>query len=303
MAKKKKRKKGGRFRRIVILTAFLSLVALLVYGYACARIVHVEYADVKIKGLSPFLDGATVLFASDFKISDEADARRCSDLINELCRSKPDIVMLGGDFTQKSFLDLFKAGTSQGEAEIEARLVAARRAFFEGIKGISPPGGIFVVAGDGDARVSELASDAFLSNAACVYNAQARTSVNGMPVTVVGLSDDKTASAAGLFAGLSSDDCVIALSHDPDAYALLSTPRDSRNGNAIADLILAGHTLGGQIRAFGANLPGGYAGRFLSGAYNETGPNMLVSSGVGAEWLPLRFGSRAQVYIITLRKA
>lgn len=303
MAKKKKRKKGGKFKRFVLLTIFALLIALFAYGYACAKIVHVTYADVKIKGLDPFLEGTTILFASDFKMTDDSDAKHCAELINELCKSNPDIVLLGGDFTQKSFIDLFKSSTAQGEAEIEARLIAARRTFFNGIRGINPPGGIYVISGDSDAARSELGTDAFHANAAYLHNQQAKAPVKNRQITIVGVSDDKYAQGSSLFAGLTSDDCVIALTHDPDAYALLSTPRDPRNGNAYADIILAGHSLGGQIRAFGANLPSGWAGRFLSGLYNETGPNMLVSSGVGTEWFPIRLGSHAQVYILTLKKA
>ena len=51
---------------------------------------------------------------------------------------------------------------------------------------------------------------------------------------------------------------------------------------------------------------GAYQGDFPAGLYDEndkkTLVKMLVSSGVGTDWLPFRLGSRAQVYMVTLHR-
>lgn len=57
------------------------------------------------------------------------------------------------------------------------------------------------------------------------------------------------------------------------------------------DLILAGHTHGGQVAPFGVALvtPGG-SGRYVRGWYENDGPPMYVSRGLGMSTLPIRLG-------------
>ena len=84
MAKRKRKKKGLHLKRLLALLVLLVLAALGIYGYACSRIVHVDYVDAYISGLSPFLEGTRVLFASDFKITGEKSARDSVKLMQTL---------------------------------------------------------------------------------------------------------------------------------------------------------------------------------------------------------------------------
>jgi len=66
------------------------------------------------------------------------------------------------------------------------------------------------------------------------------------------------------------------------------------------DLILAGHTHGGQIAPFGMALvtpPG--SGRYVRGWYREDGPAMYVSRGLGTSTLPIRLGVTPE--LVTIR--
>lgn len=65
-------------------------------------------------------------------------------------------------------------------------------------------------------------------------------------------------------------------------------------GSAVSggvDLILSGHTHGGQVSPFGIALvtPGG-SGRYVRGWYRDPGPPMYVSRGLGTSTLPIRLG-------------
>ena len=131
MAKRKRKKKGLHLKRLLALLVLLVLAALGIYGYACSRIVHVDYVDAYISGLSPFLEGTRVLFASDFKITGEKSARDSVKLMQTLCEANPDIVLLGGDYTGMSLSDLFRAQTQEGRAAINDRLKSARTKGFE----------------------------------------------------------------------------------------------------------------------------------------------------------------------------
>lgn len=309
MAKRKRKKKGFHPKRFLALLVLICLVALGIYGYACSRIVHVDYVDVYISGLSPFLEGTRVLFASDFKITGERSAKDSVKLMRQLCEAKPDLVLLGGDYTGMSLSDLFRAQTQEGRAAINERLKSARETFFSGLSSLSVPGGIYAVSGDADVTVEGLYQDCALGGVTLLENATHRAVVNDSPILIVGCAYSSTfGSRAFQFSNPTDAGTVLVLAHNPDTSKQISTVKDA-NGNAEADLILCGHTLGGQVNVFGKCLmsaAGAYQGDFPAGLYDEndkkTLVKMLVSSGVGTDWLPFRLGSRAQVYMVTLHR-
>ncbi len=68
--------------------------------------------------------------------------------------------------------------------------------------------------------------------------------------------------------------------------------------NVPIDLVLSGHTHGGQVNLFGFvpfRPPG--SGKYVSGWYRETLPHLYVSRGIGTTGVPVRLGSRAEVTI------
>lgn len=309
MAKRKRKKKGLHLKRLLALLVLVVLAALGIYGYACSRIVHVDYVDAYISGLSPFLEGTRVLFASDFKITGEKSARDSVKLMRTLCEANPDIVLLGGDYTGMSLSDLFRAQTQEGRAAINDRLKSARETFFSGLAGLSVPGGIYAVSGDADVSVEGLYQDCALGRVTLLENATHRAMVNDSPILIVGCAYTSAfGSRAFQFRNATDAGTVLVLAHNPDASKQISTVKDE-NGNAMADLIFCGHTLGGQVNLFGKCLmtaAGAYNGDFPAGLYDENDKKslvkMLVSSGVGSDWLPFRLGSRAQVYMVTLHR-
>ena len=73
---------------------------------------------------------------------------------------------------------------------------------------------------------------------------------------------------------------------------------------AVTDdaLTIAGHTHGGQI-AFGRCtpvVPSRFGSRYVWGHVREDGRDLVVSGGLGCSGLPIRFGRRPEVTVITL---
>lgn len=78
--------------------------------------------------------------------------------------------------------------------------------------------------------------------------------------------------------------------HDPFVYQ-----RVNQEDRERFDLVLAGHTHGGQIRIFGL-------GPYERGGWlNDEDQPLLVSEGYGTSLLPLRLGTRAECHLIHLR--
>ncbi len=115
-------------------------------------------------------------------------------------------------------------------------------------------------------------------------------------VWIVGL-DDPFSGIARLdtaLAGVPPGIFTIALFHSPFFFDLAA---------GHANLCLAGHTHGGQVRLPFLHplwLPGG-CGRYLEGWYEENGSQMYVSRGLGMSILPVRFHCRPELAIITVK--
>ncbi|RLD26827.1 MAG: metallophosphoesterase [Bacteroidetes bacterium] len=96
---------------------------------------------------------------------------------------------------------------------------------------------------------------------------------------------------------LSLADTNIVLTHCPEHRdIILQEKRDLK-----IDLILSGHTHGGQINFFGYVYfkPIG-SGKYLKGWYKEKEPKMYVSKGIGTSLIPIRFGSRAEMVVFDI---
>ncbi|MCS6884626.1 MAG: hypothetical protein NZ558_04290, partial [Blastocatellia bacterium] len=132
-------------------------------------------------------------------------------------------------------------------------------------------------------------------------NSHERLERNGAAIYLIGVDDphlwmDDLKKA---LRGVPADACKILLAHSADIWE-----EAVRSG---VDLILSGHTHGGQVRlpllgALIANtrkIPRAYA----AGLFDLTDHTQLfVNRGLGHSTLPLRFLCRPQVAIVTLRK-
>ena len=101
-------------------------------------------------------------------------------------------------------------------------------------------------------------------------------------------------------------DYVIYAPHSPDA---LEAAREE-GADGFYDLVVCGHTHGGQVAIFGfapytSSLYGArYGNLYLSGEIEEDdGTQIIISNGVGTTWMPVRFGAPPQYHLITLRRA
>lgn len=115
-------------------------------------------------------------------------------------------------------------------------------------------------------------------------------------IWLIGLDDPLTGrpNLAQARQGIPTGAYTIALFHAPFFF-------DEIAGKV--NLVLAGHTHGGQIRIPFVKpfwLPKG-SGRFLEGWYEEKGTRMYVNRGVGMSEIPARFLCRPEIAFITLQ--
>lgn len=306
-AKKRKtaaqKKRAAKIKRRIALWIFLLIASFFIFMYVNAHFVHLEKISVKIRDYPTFLTETKILFVTDLKLSDQRDADRAIKLMKKLMKTEPEIVIFGGDFTHMRFTDAFKIQSEEGLQAVNSRLREARRRFFVELKDVSPEIRKYTVAGDGDNEIPGFREDCESGNVKLIEDWVETVPLNGSEwIYLVGFGDYAKDGGSGFkFREIPAEDVALVVCHNPESYRAVASVTDE-NGNAVADLVLAGHTLGGQINLFGHSLMGSFDGVYESGIYNEAGPNMILSGGVGTEWLPFRLGSRAEAMLITLER-
>ena len=297
---KKKAKTRGRrkFLTSVLLIALLAAGVFTLYMHACAKITRISRADVYLKDLPPAFEDTRILFISDFDIRTESDLKACKKLMQQAQALSPDILLLGGDYSADTLVDVLNGRTNPEGSSLAAE-------FLRSIADFDAPLGKFAVTGENDGDIAAL-SAAFNAGGIQYLADRCATVEKGRDMLVIaGLKEVtlKQTEYASLGRAFNGNECVIALAHNPTAYVGVRVA-EAKGGGAWADLVLSGHTLGGQINLFGRTLRSfsDEEQRTLSGWHYPNDLPLLVSEGLGCEDIWLRLGSESQVHLITLHR-
>jgi uncharacterized protein len=203
--------------------------------------------------------------------------RRALAIINA---AQPDLIVITGDLTHH--------GSDPGVVE----------AFLSGLHARS---GNFLVWGNHDHRQG-VADDwgpaaARRAGFTLLTNGNRRIDTPAGRIAIAGLDDPVTGhdNLKAAMAGVPRRDFCILLSHSPEVARDL--------GNWDIDMVLAGHTHGGQVRLpwVGALWVPAGTRPYIEGWYDVGGARLHVSQGLGWSYLPVRFFCRPRIDLITLR--
>jgi hypothetical protein len=230
--------------------------------------------------LPPAFDGYKILFLTDLHL-DGLDG--LTEKAIEIIRQTPaDMCILGGDFRMRTY------GTFDAALHRLKLLLPEVRA----------ADGILGVLGNHDCP--EIVDALKESGVAFLVNDSAVIERNGQCIWIVGADDCHYFKAHDLesaFDNLPLRTFTILVSHSNEIYneAVRYKP----------NIFLCGHTHGGQILIppFGPIFTHSKAPRRLcSGRWDYEGMPGYTSVGVGVSGVPVRFNSRGEVVVITLRR-
>jgi uncharacterized protein len=229
---------------------------------------QVETARVPVAVTREGSEAVRIGVLTDLQTNGVTDYERSA--VERLMAQKPDVVLLPGD--------IFQGNPLQFEETRDAL-----RALFERLA--EAPGGVFLVLGDTDGTGEHLRELLQSTPVRFLVNETAQVEIRGRRLTIGGIELRYDSGAAhGLIDHLENDagddDVRILLAHRPDT-ALGLKPKSR------IDLVVAGHTHGGQIvvPGFGPPMTLSRVPRAVAaGGLHTIGGNAIyVSRGVGCE--------------------
>lgn len=146
----------------------------------------------------------------------------------------------------------------------------------------------------GNVDLQELKKVYSRNNCELLINENRTVTIRDRAISIIGVDDlvGGNADFRKAAENLKPAETTIVLSHCPEYREEIARQK----GNLKIDLVLSGHTHGGQITFLGIVpfKPQG-SGRYLKGWYKDSDPKMYVSKGIGISVLPIRLGARAEM--------
>ncbi|MGY0691798.1 metallophosphoesterase [Virgibacillus sp. FSP13] len=256
----------------MIYLLFLVILLLLVFIMYMVYQAHhdtINYQTIHDTSLPIGFDNYRIFFISDIH------RRIIRDDTLQSITEKMDIVIIGGDLTEKG-VPLERTRTN-----------------IKKLKRWNAP--IYFVWGNNDYEADPPAIAKLLSEEGVIILANTHTDItaeNGDMLSILGLDCSYYREARmDLAMEHANGDFYILATHAPRTFYDLEAEEQQK-----ANLVLAGHTHGGQIRiaGFGPYQRGGLQKHHHS--------NVIVSEGYGYTRLPFRLGTNAECHVLTLKK-
>jgi hypothetical protein len=235
-----------------------------------------EY-EIALAGLPKSLDGLSICHVSDLHYSPRIERAYFDEVVRLANGMQADLIALTGDVCDKSrFIDWIPGTLGQMQARL-AKLY---------------------VLGNHDLRTHDVARlRATMREAGFVDVGGRVETILGAPIVVAGNERPWFRDAAPVIDRLPDGSLKLLLSHSPDQYAWAR--------RHAFDLMLAGHTHGGQIRfpIAGPVICPSWHGTKYAGGFFHTKPTVLHVSRGTASLFPYRMNCRPELTKLILRSA
>jgi len=275
------------------LTGAWAALASFLAGIARRSPPEVTTRELWIADLEADLDRYTVVVISDLHLPPTHDTRWLATIVATVNATSPDLVALLGDYGT-SFKHMASVSRAWYETALTASVPVASR--------LQARDGIVAVLGNHDYyagahRVREwlgaIGADVLINRVRFIRRGNGVLKVAGVDDVCEGTIDPRVEALPG------TPGPTLILSHNPDFVMHLS--REVR-----ADVVLAGHTHGGQVVLpwYGAPLTMSRVcgRRSASGWVKNERTTLYVTRGLGAQWpFPARVNCRSELLVLRLR--
>ena len=279
-------------KRIMLLfIVFVLIVTFVIWGIHDNSALQVTKYTITSEKIPDNFNGYKIAVISDLhnaKIGKENEK-----LINMLESTKPDIIAITGDMIDSR------------HTNIEVSLNFAKEAVQ-----IAP---CYYVAGNHESRIEDYNDfEKKLSEIGVniLNDKQIKIEKEGQNISLLGVKDATFQKGHNIYSydvftdkklknfEFKSDEYTVLLAHRPEIFDVYSS--------YDIDLVLSGHTHGGQIRVpFIGSIAvpdQGFFPNYDVGLYTENNTKMIISKGIGNSMVPLRINNPPEIVLVTLTK-
>ena len=276
-------------KEIIIIGFIILLVVIIIYLYYEKNTLDVSRYNIGNKKIPKKLDKYKIIQVSDFHSI--KSKKLVNDIVYNIKKEKPNIIVITGDLFSNFNDKNVKASTN----------------FLKEIKNIAP---IYFVSGNHEARsnnYSKIKNILIDNNFTILDNKSIVIKYRGEEINLIGIDDPIMVNRGNIdnFDIIKKELCKanfdknkfdILLSHRPEFF-------DTYVNNNV-DLILSGHTHGGQIRLpfigaiYAPNQ--GLFPKYDCGLFKREDTTMIVSRGIGTSKLPIRINNKPELVVVSL---
>jgi hypothetical protein len=200
----------------------------------------------------------------------------------------PELIVLLGDFV---------IGGPRGYGDSSRRHFVEPEVIADELKRLHAPLGVYAVLGNHDWWFDGDRTTRALAGAGITVLENRAVPIEGHGFWLGGIADLWTRSPdiPGTLSQIDNADPVILITHNPDIF---------REVPARVDLMIAGHTHGGQVKLpfYGRPVKSSDFG-YDAGLFVESGRQLFVTTGIGTSIMDVRFGVPPEIVILTLTAA
>lgn len=250
---------------------------------------QIHKTEIPLFNLPKSLDGLRIVQLSDIhagSFNSQKPMERVTFLVNSL---NPDLIMITGDFVN-----------------FEPNEIPF---IFKSLKSLNAKYGVYGCLGNHDhymtlEKQSQLIALLESAGISLLINSNVKIQIERAILQVAGIDNSseriKFGDVGKALSGLDSSQPIVLLSHDP-----INWDREVR-GRTKVDLMLSGHTHGGQIgvEIFGETItPTRIVYKQYAGLYRDRDQYLYVNRGIGTVGPPVRVGIPPEISLHILRRA
>jgi uncharacterized protein len=269
--------------RIALAAIVLFIAGAVFWGFLIepGRLV-IREQTIQIDNWPQPLDGLRIAVLSDLHVDNWfITEKKLRTIVERTNQREPELILILGDF--------IAGGRNKARVEPEV--------FAPVLKDLRAPLGVYAVLGNHDwwyngARVRQALEQ---NGIKVLEDKSAKVDARGTSFWLVGLADlwTRQQRIADTVATVPEGQPLIALTHNPDIFP---------NVPQRVQLLLAGHTHGGQVRfpLIGPVVQSSEYG-WVHGQVFADKHHLFVTTGIGTSIIPVRFGLPPEIVILTLK--
>jgi hypothetical protein len=272
--------------RVVLAAITLFLAGVVFWGFLIepGRLVT-HRQTIQIDNWPQPLDGLRIAVLSDLHVDNWfITEKKLRTIVERTDQLQPDLIVILGDYMSSN-----GRVTHRVEPEVFGAI----------LKDLRAPLGVYSVLGNHDWWYGGMRVRAGLEHNGIkvLENEAAQLDVRGTSLWLVGLADlwTRPQRIAEAVAKVPEGQPLIALTHNPDIFP---------NVPQRVQLVLAGHTHGGQVRfpLIGPVVESSrYGDRWVRGHVFEDNHHLFVTTGIGTSIVPVRLGVPPEIVLLTIK--